>query len=130
VVILFFGLWAGFNCFSPNPSFLNRMNLSFVYFLIVGWFSVTILSYLSKVVPFLWWAYRFHTKWSRKNVVQLADMTANRRMQIELMLYSAGVIAVALAFLLKAPSLARFGQSAAAIMSILYIAELVKVLRY
>ena len=108
----------------------DRFTIAFVYFLILGWFSTTIFSYLSKIVPFLWWAYRFHTKWQKKNKIQLSDMTPNTRMNLELILYLAGIITVAVAFLIHNPSLALIGQWTATILSTLYLIELVRILRY
>jgi hypothetical protein len=108
----------------------NRFTIAFVYFLILGWFSATIFSYLSKIVPFLWWAYRFHTKWQKKNKIQLVDMVPNKRMSLELIIYLAGIAMVAIAFILQNPSLALIGQWAATIFSILYIFELLRILRF
>lgn len=108
----------------------GRFTIAFVYFLILGWFSTTIFSYLSKIIPFLWWAYRFHTKWQKKNKIQLADMTPNKRMNVELILYLGGIITVAVAYLIHNPALALIGQWTATILSVLYIIELVRILRY
>lgn len=60
-----FLLWLGWQWFGNGGPKLTE---AILLFLIVGWFSASILGYLSKVYPFLWWAYRFRTKEEKKGL--------------------------------------------------------------
>ncbi|WP_135549747.1 hypothetical protein [Paenibacillus cymbidii] len=121
-------IWGGQDLFSLSVPL--SLTPAFGFFLICGWFTTTTLSYLSKIVPFLWWAYRFHTKWQKKNVVLLSEMTPDRRMIGELVLFLGGVIVVCVSFLIQRPELAMFGQIVSLCALVAYIAELVRIFRY
>lgn len=43
-----------------------------------GWVSVTILGYLSKIVPFLWWTHKYGPKAGQANVPVMAQMIPDR----------------------------------------------------
>jgi len=130
LTLIFFGYWAFNDIIWPNTLFHQKLTVAFLFFLVVGWFSATIFSYLSKIVPFLWWAHQFHSKWGKKNMIQLADMTNDFRLQCELVLYLLAVVVVSVAFFVHNLVLARFGQVGAAAAGIIYIVELVRILRY
>src|SRR5690606_29266481 len=87
------------------PDRLNTFPISetVVFFLIIGWFAASILSYLSKIVPFLWWGYQFQTKWEKKSKIMLTEMTRDKWMNALLYSYLAGIVFVCLAFLLYLP---------------------------
>lgn len=123
-------LWTIVSWFFPAGTAFSRLAEVIVIFLILGWFSATILSYLSKIVPFLWWAYRFQTKWERKSKVLLSDMTADKRMTNLLYAYLIGVVVVCAAFLLAHPVLSLVGQITAVLAALLYMIELLKVFRF
>lgn len=123
-------LWILVDLFFPNVPASRTLGEMMVLFLILGWISATILSLLSKIVPFLWWAYRFHTKWEKKSRVLLSDMTADKTMKNWLYAYLAGVVLVYAAYLFAQPALATLGQITAVLSAILYIIELIKVFRF
>lgn len=47
---------------------------SLIYVIITGWIALTILGYLQKIVPFLWWTHRYSQVIGAKNVPTLKDM--------------------------------------------------------
>ena len=98
--------------------------------IVLGWFAPTILGYLSKIFPFLWWALRFHTRWGKKPLMQLSDMLPERRMTRELAGYLAGVAVLMAGHLAGAPALAAAGQALALAFAIVYLAELMRVFRH
>jgi hypothetical protein len=103
---------------------------AFALAVILGWFAGSILSYLSKILPFLWWAHRFRNKEEKKSAVPLPDMLPEKRMTRELYGYLAGVAVVVAGFLLRLPEAAQVGQAAATVFAVVYAAELARVFRY
>jgi hypothetical protein len=101
-----------------------------VVLLVAGWFTLSILGYMARIVPFLWWAYRFHTVWQKKSKVLLKDMVRERRMGIELWVYLSAVGIVAISVGWGWPPGAVIGQVAALLAAVVYLLELFRVFRY
>jgi hypothetical protein len=125
-----FGLWIVIEWFFPDSAASGRRTAAFVILLIVGWFSAGILGYLAKIVPFLWWAYRFHTKWQKKSKILLVNMVPETRQQAELWLYIAAIGIVAASIVFSSPLWAVMGQAAAVILALVYAFEVSRVFRY
>lgn len=123
-------LWTIVHTFFPVSIGTHLLAEAIVTFLILGWFAATILSYLSKIIPFLWWAYRFHATWKKKSNMLLSDMTNDKKLVTLLSIYFVGVTFVCIAFLLNHSILSFIGQITALLAAIVYIVELLKVFRY
>lgn len=121
-----FLLWSGLNWFGG----ISNLDEVLIFSLILGWFSPTILSYLSKILPFLWWAHRYRTKEDKKSAVLLSEMLPENRMTRELVGYLTGIAAVIFGFLFKLPMVAVLGQIAAFGFVVIYILELLRLFRY
>jgi hypothetical protein len=50
-----------------------------IYFLAMGWIALTILGYLFKIIPFLWWTYKYSNTIGRGKVPALKEMTNEKR---------------------------------------------------
>ncbi len=122
-----FLLWNGYDIIYGSHSQLLEILITI---LVLGWFSPTILSYLSKILPFLWWAHRYQTREEKKNAVLLTNMLPERRMTLELMGYLIGIVIVVAGYLLEIPLLAVIGQIAAVGFTIIYLIELSRTFRY
>lgn len=122
-----FLLWSGLNVFGASSSAWNE---AWIMTLILGWFSPTIWSYLSKILPFLWWARQFRTKEQKKAAVLLSEMLPERRMARELTGYLLSIAAILLGYMCQLPSVAFIGQLAAFCFTVVYLAELLRVFRY
>jgi hypothetical protein len=103
---------------------------AFLLYLIAGWFTATILSYLSKILPFLWWAHRYRTKEEKKSAVLLSEMLPEKRLTVELLLYVLAVLGVTIGFAYGLSSLVLFAQAAAFIALVIYLIEMLRVFRY
>jgi hypothetical protein len=103
---------------------------AFLLYLIAGWFTATILSYLSKIIPFLWWAHRYRTKEEKKGAVLLSDMLPEKRLTVELTIYVLAILGVAVGFAFGLPTLVFMAQSAAFLALVIYLFELARVFRY
>jgi hypothetical protein len=128
VMALLFGLWL-FRGWMPADS-TGEWTEALLVFLIAGWFTSNILGYLARIVPFLWWAYRFHTVWQKKSKILLKDMVPEKRMGVELWLYAAAVGAVAISIPFAWLPAAVIGQIAVLFLAAVYLFELSKVFRY
>ena len=95
---------------------------------ILGWFAASILSYLSKILPFLWWAHRFRA--TKKSPVLLTEMLPEKRMTRQLYGYLAGIAATVSGYLFESPLAAISGQAIAVVFVLIYLAELLRVFRY
>jgi hypothetical protein len=103
---------------------------AFVVLIVEGWFSASILAYMARILPFLWWAYRFHNGWQKKSRILLGNMVAQGKLKRGLYVYLAGVGAVVISLGLAVPWLATAGQAVAALSAAYYLWELTKALRY
>lgn len=59
-----------------NPGFIWQSNLLalLLIFYIFGFVSLSILAYLSKIIPFLWWTFRYGNQVGQKETPSLASM--------------------------------------------------------
>ncbi len=124
---LLFIIWTGLTAFGLADS---RIHEGFILYLVFGWFSATILSYLSKILPFLWWAKRFRTKEEKKGAILLSQMLPERRLTVELWGYLLAVGFVLFCFLRSSPGLAYLAQVSAAGFILVYLIELLRVFRH
>lgn len=108
----------------------DRFVEPFMLLVVLGWFAGSILAYLSKILPFLWWAYRYRTKEEKKNAPLLSDMLPERRMVVLLASYLGGIGLVATGFLAEVPVLALVGQLLAAGFALLSMMVLARVFRW
>ncbi len=127
ISFLVFLCWIAADRFLPS----GRMWVeALLIFLVLGWFTGSILSYLSKILPFLWWAHRFRTKEEKKGAILLSAMLPERRLTAEMVGYLIGVAIVTVGFLVEAPMLAGTGQLFATVMLFIYVGELLRVFRH
>ncbi|SMF90693.1 hypothetical protein SAMN05661091_5189 [Paenibacillus uliginis N3/975] len=63
-----------------QTSFIVFMLWSYLY----GWVAVTIMGYLSKIVPFLWWTYKYGPKAGKAKVPTMAQLLPERPVHIGL----------------------------------------------
>lgn len=128
--VVLFCLWRGQYWISLHSGTSSDWTTAFIYLLIVGWFSANILGYLARIIPFLWWAYRFHTKWNKKSAILLKDMVAEHRMSRFLYVYIVAVAMVAIAIPFSASILATAGQAIATVSAVIYFLALVRTFRH
>lgn len=133
LIYITFGLttfWVIVSTFLPDNHISHLLAETIIIFLILGSFAATILSYLSKIIPFLWWAYRFHTKWKKKSKMLLSDMTPDKKLTNLLSIYLIGITLVCAAFLFTHSTLSLIGLITASLSALFYIVELLKVFRF
>ena len=130
VIAAIFVFWLVLDSGLTHSARAGGWTAALVVLLVAGWFTLSILGYMARIVPFLWWAYRFHTVWQKKSKILLKDMVPERRMGIELRIYAAAVGIVAISVGLAWPPGAVIGQVAALLAAVVYLFELSKVFRH
>lgn len=71
---------------------LDNLVLPFAYLLVMDGFSLLIISYIQKIVPFLWYEYRFNHHPDRKNAPPIDDMMPKKLTRLGISLYGASTV--------------------------------------
>ncbi|MNR26412.1 hypothetical protein D3C85_1436230 [compost metagenome] len=129
VLLVILILFMGPQVFGLHTNY-ERMYISLIVIIIMAWFTPTILAYLSRIVPFLWWAYRFRTKEEKKQAVLLHEMLPYRRMMWELLVYMSGVSCMLCGLWLQSPLFIWIGLTTSFVAVCVYFFELSRVFRY
>jgi len=130
IIAVIFELWLVFDFVMRGSAGIREWTAGFAVLLIAGWFTCNILGYLARIVPFLWWAYRFHHGWQKKSKILLKDMVKETRMGIELWIYAAAIGWVAGSIAFAWPPGSVIGLAAALVMAVVYLYELSRAFRY
>lgn len=101
------------------------MILGWIY--LWGWVAITILAYLSKIVPFLWWTHKYGPHVGKKRIPTMAELIDDRYVQ-----YGLSVIVISLLVLISGlgwsqPYLIAIGGCFLSLGSIMYISLIARV---
>ncbi|MFB3163019.1 hypothetical protein ABLO26_16845 [Neobacillus sp. 179-J 1A1 HS] len=116
----FMALWSEQNSLLIGP---------FVYLYLLLWIVLSIMGYLYKIVPFLWWTYKYSKEIGKKSVPSLKDMMNEK---IVVPLFSLIVLAVVLVFfsiILESILIFNIGQFVLSLVFILISISILKVLK-
>lgn len=84
------------------------------------WIAFSIIGYLYKIVPFLWWTHKYSSVIGKKDVPSLKDMI-NERVALPLFLaFFIGVVTVAIGLILQAATFFYIGQTLITIAAIVF----------
>ncbi|WP_081917018.1 hypothetical protein MKY25_14210 [Geobacillus sp. FSL W8-0032] len=100
-----------------------------VYLFIVGWIVFSIIGYLFKIVPFLWWTHRYSEKVGQENVPTLKQMMNERLITVQCLLFAVALVLAAAALLFTNTTLFAAFQTLFAGLSILFAGTILAVLR-
>lgn len=90
-----------------------------VYLYLLLWIVLSIMGYLYKIVPFLWWTYKYSKEIGKHAVPSLKDMLNEKIVVPFFMLFAVAVLAVFLSIIIKSVVLFNIGQF---VLSIVFIA--------
>ncbi len=108
----------------------DLLHESVLAFITLGWFIPSILAYLSKILPFLWWAHRFRTGAQKKAAVLLSEMLPERRLTLELTGYIIGAALLSIGFYYGSAAIVVLGQVLMTGFLLVYLCELTRTFRY
>ncbi|WP_028782031.1 hypothetical protein [Thalassobacillus devorans] len=99
-----------------------------IYLYIMMWIIFSIMGYLYKIVPFLWWTHKYSGSVGKKNVPTLKEMIQEKWGTILFAAMTAGVVMLAVTAMLEMPGLVFTAQAFLTITSSLYVSSIVRVL--
>ncbi|HLR79910.1 MAG TPA: hypothetical protein VK119_04955, partial [Bacillota bacterium] len=94
----------------------------------MGWIIFSILGYLYKIVPFLWWTHKFSNKIGQEKVPTLKEMIHEKRSVFLFILFTVSTIGLTVGGLLQNGTAVLFFQGLLAITSLAYTISIIRVL--
>lgn len=86
-----------------------------------GWVALTILAYLSKIVPFLWWTYKYGPRVGKGKIPTMADLIQDRFVHIGLTFIGLALIVLLVGLCSDLNWLISIGGTALSLSSLAYI---------
>ncbi|QAV27118.1 hypothetical protein BTDUT50_11045 [Neobacillus thermocopriae] len=123
-IALFLHGAALFCSFSKNVPIFNIL----IYAYIFGWIILSIIGYLYKIVPFLWWTHRYSKKIGKENVPTLKQMMNEKWTVVQCSLFVASFIGVLLALIVSSLPLFYIAQGGMLLFSLLFAGSIISVL--
>lgn len=100
-----------------------------VYAYILLWIILSIVGYLYKIVPFLWWTYKYSKEIGKKQVPTLKEMMNEKLITPVLFLFIAGVVLVFSSLIGKTAILFNIGQFILSLMFLIIAFSIFRVLK-
>jgi hypothetical protein len=108
--------------------FVNHHGIAIViYGYILGWIMLSIIGYLYKIVPFLWWTHRYSKKIGQENVPTLKQMMNEKWTVVQCVLFIISVIGVMTALAVSSLPLFYVAQGAMTLFSLLFAGTILSV---
>ncbi|SDZ74574.1 hypothetical protein SAMN05421743_10131 [Thalassobacillus cyri] len=99
-----------------------------IYLYIMMWIIFSIMGYLYKIVPFLWWTHKYSGSVGKKDVPTLKEMIQEKWGTILFAAMTAGVLILAVTAMLEMPVSVFTAQGLLTIVSLLYAGSIFRVL--
>lgn len=114
---------------SSVAGMLPKMAGPLVFLYLIAWIAFSIIGYLYKIVPFLWWTHKYSKEIGKQKVPSLKDMMDEKLAMPLFLMFTAGAILLFSAFSLKWNFLFQIGQGLLLIAAILFCTTIAKVIR-
>lgn len=108
---------------------LGQFAGALLYLYIIMWIAFSIIGYLYKIVPFLWWTHKYSKEIGKKDVPVLKDLMNEKAVVPLFYLFTIGILFIGCAFLLKAKFLFYIAQGVIFIVTVIYCTLIVQVVR-
>ncbi|WP_313893567.1 hypothetical protein [Psychrobacillus sp.] len=124
------GLIIHFIAFMLSLFAVNHLTIwSWLIFLyVMSWIIFSILGYLYKIVPFLWWTFKYADKIGKEQVPNLKDMFNEKWSVLLFILFIVGITGLTAGALVQISMLVFFFQALLAITSLAYASSIVRIL--
>lgn len=99
-----------------------------IFLYIMSWIIFSILGYLYKIVPFLWWTYKYSERIGKGNVPTLKEMIDEKFSVVLFVLFTIALIGIIAGVLLESGPLVFLFLGILAATSFLYAASIIRVL--
>ncbi|WP_044732106.1 membrane protein [Geobacillus kaustophilus] len=100
-----------------------------IYLSAVGWIGFSIIGYLFKIVPFLWWTHRYSEKVGQQHVPTLKQMMNERAVAVQCRLWLAALALAAVALATASVPLLAVAQVLLAGLSVAFAGTMLAVFR-
>src|SRR5690625_1815582 len=100
---------------------------SLTFFYIIGWIIFSILGYLYKIVPFLWWSHRSARSDGKQKVPSIVEMTNEKLITVLFAFFYIGILGLFVGVIAQIASIVFLFQLIVTITSIVYIYSIVKI---
>ncbi|AOZ91509.1 hypothetical protein [Paenibacillus crassostreae] len=107
--------------FIPELIVQSRMIVILGWLYLWGWIGLTILSYLSKIVPFLWWTHKYGPKIGKGKMPTMSDLIDDRHVRITLSVIASSLFILLVGLGWNQPMITSVGGSILALSSLFYI---------
>ncbi|MFC4559294.1 hypothetical protein ACFO3D_13930 [Virgibacillus kekensis] len=99
-----------------------------IFLYVMGWIIFSILGYLYKIVPFLWWTHKYSDKIGKEKVPTLKEMINEKHAVILFTMFVISLVGLTGSGLLYIGALVLFFQGLLALTSLLYALSIIRVL--
>lgn len=104
----------------PNAVLGTRMAVVIGWLYLWGWVGGTILAYLSKIIPFLWWTYKYGSRAGKEKVPTMAELIQDRKVHVLLCAIFASLFVLLVGFGWNSPLVSSIGGCLLAAGSLVY----------
>ncbi|MFK9093406.1 hypothetical protein [Bacillus salipaludis] len=109
--------------------YFNAMVGPLVYGYLLLWIVLSIVGYLYKIVPFLWWTHKYSKEIGKAKVPSLKEMMNEKIITPVLLIFITAVVIVFFALAFKTVILFNIGQFVLSIMFIIIVISILRVLK-
>ncbi|WP_090079883.1 hypothetical protein [Lentibacillus persicus] len=99
-----------------------------IFLYVMGWIIFSILGYLYKIVPFLWWTHKYSNKIGQEDVPTLRDMINEKLSVLLFTLFIISIAGLSISGLLYINIMVFTFQGLLAFTSLLYVLSIIRVL--
>jgi len=99
-----------------------------IYLYLMNWIIFSIVGYLFKIVPFLWWTHKYSSRMGQENVPTLKEMMNEKLGVMIYISFIVGVFGITFASLIQNSIIAQSSQLIILVTTILYSMTIVRVL--
>lgn len=99
-----------------------------IFLYIMGWIIFSILGYLYKIVPFLWWTHKYSEKIGREKTPTLKEMTSEKLSVVLFTLFIVGLLGLSIGALLQLAFVLIVFQGLLLLTSIVYTISIFRIL--
>jgi len=114
-------VWLAVSVYSPDMLLHEDAIRIAGWLYLSGWVSFTILSYASKIIPFLWWTYRYGKQAGKPGTPLMADMLSDKHVHVSLSAMAAGILLVTIGMLFGSQWMIELAGTALSAGSLVYI---------
>ncbi|NEW05889.1 hypothetical protein GK047_07665 [Paenibacillus sp. SYP-B3998] len=122
-VVIFLSIWL------VNPDIFENERILIVtgWMYLYGWVAMTILGYLSKIVPFLWWTHKYGPLAGKKKVPVMNDLINDQYVNYGMAGMCGGLLVLLLGIGINGMLLIWIGGCLLSVCSLLYMSLIVRV---